>query len=158
MAYDRQRISITWNDTRRRDKHQRVFLRTTDAAQAEIDAAAVAAALRAVSDLGIEKYSVLSEQFTEDTPGANSNVDEGVTLTANLDNNPDKGSFSFPGKEAAYLLPGGVVDVTHADIAALQALFDPTTGIAYIDIQALLHSGNSVAFPAGKGNQSPVSY
>lgn len=133
MAYDRQRVSITWKDSKNRTKSQRIFLRTTDAAQAEIDAIAVVAALRAVTDLGDEKWQVVSEKITETAPTAGSNVDEGVKLTANLSGNPDNGTFRFPGKDMDYVQSGGVIDLEDVNIAALQDLFDPATGVAYIE-------------------------
>lgn len=137
MAYDKQYMTITFEDAYGRTKTKSVELVTTDPAQAEIDAGLIAAAYQAATDGIIRKWTVNSEKVFSG-PATASNVDTGVTMSAQLFGRSEKAYLKWPMPKAAYILSGGVVDTANALVTAIEALYQNPTQIA------LLSDGESI--------------
>jgi len=115
-------INITWLDDYGRTTTKRYENNRTLLADALTDAAALIAAMADISDAGVVKFDVQHTVANPVAATAGANVDVGGTLHCILDN--AKGyALHVPMIMAAKVGPGGVIDVSDADIITFTDLF-----------------------------------
>lgn len=137
MATDRTFINLVFEDSLGRRKRKRIEMVQTDLSLVEADANVIVAAFEAATKGIVREYSVVGEYFVPG-PASASNVDTGVTMSAQLSGRPEKAAFKWPMPEDAYILPGGIVDTSNVLVTDIQALFQAGTGIC------LLSDGESI--------------
>lgn len=127
MAYNKVFTTLRIRDSYNRTKSKKVALVTTDATQAETDAALVAAAFQNAIDGHIDAAFVTGVEEYAGSPVAGSNVDTGVTVSCQLAGRPEKAALKWPTPKATTLNPDGTLDLTDGLVQAIEALFVTAT-------------------------------
>lgn len=129
MAYDRMRTVLTVEDTFGRRKNKTVDLKTTDAAQGEIDGGTVVTTYANVMEGVIRKATIAGDLTWATVVPAGVNIDTGCTASCQLAGRPEKAALKWPTPLPSLFLPDGTLNVSDAAVVALSAIYE-AAGIA----------------------------
>jgi hypothetical protein len=132
MAYDRSGVTLLYVDAYSRRKTKQVQLVSVDPAQAETDALLVASTYANVTVGGIIKATIRGDIDLAGVAGAGSNIDTGVTVTCQLADRPEKASNKWPMPDPAIINPDGTLDLTNAEVIAVENLYVTPGNIALL--------------------------
>ena len=133
MAYDKTWATLRVRDAYNRTKRKEVQVKSLDSAQAELDADNIQATYAAVMNGHIFSMVTSGEKVYAGAAGAGSNVDTGVTMSCQLDGRSEKAALKWPTPDPAILNPDGTVDLTNAQVIAVQDMYRDIIGqVAYL--------------------------
>jgi len=137
-------FTVTLIDADKRTTTRRFQLvEATTHADAVTDIQTFVAALKAVTNCGVVKATLLVPVDPTPTAGASgSNIDAGATVTGWITEYLKKGTVKWPDPDSTARKGDGTIDLADAGVAAFLELFEATGGIMQVsDAEVIMENG-----------------